>query len=503
VARFRIFATPVVRRELQRTGRTSALYTQRTFVAALAIVVGLLCIIFSRSAPASAGRMMFNLFAWGGFILCLLEGARSAADAISSERREGTLGLLFLTDVRTHDVVLGKLTFVGIRSFILLLPILPALAVPLLLGGVTIGESMRVMFTLVVTVLFALAAGLFASALSVSFTASIGKTALILLPIALPLAVSFAASGRALSPTKLDPISGPLGMLMTSTHARFTSNPTSFLLAATLSIIGAVAMVAAAAYFTHRNLSFVRIVSKAPWWRRWLQPRRGYVPPWGEGSEQSPAVWLAEHTLPGRGVLWLLVCLGLAACLVSGLFGAVMVAVILQVVFGIFLKLWITVVAPQSLHDLRKSGALELILCTPLQPPSIVRGQLDLLYESVIGPALAIAIGFPLAVIGGTALLHPNKMSDEPTMMVPLGMIWFVYLIVDLHALGYLGMWHGVSSNRIEGAIGKTAWYGLVLPWLFAVVPIVGWAALLFWPLIIMGWASKRLNQRLHKALIT
>ncbi|HQU46125.1 MAG TPA: hypothetical protein PK867_25150, partial [Pirellulales bacterium] len=39
------------------------------------------------------------------------------ADCISSERREGTLGLLFLTDLRGHDVVLGKLVVAGLGAF--------------------------------------------------------------------------------------------------------------------------------------------------------------------------------------------------------------------------------------------------------------------------------------------------------------------------------------------------------------------------------------------------
>src|SRR5690349_11646723 len=147
------FTVPVIRRELQVTGRDPALYRHRTVVEAIALVAAVLLVRFSSAVPTLVGQGMFKIFAWGGFGLCLLEGARAAADAISGEKREGTLGLLFLTDLRPRDVVLGKFTFVGIRSLVLVVPILPAFALPLLFGGVTIGESSRVMLTLLITLL--------------------------------------------------------------------------------------------------------------------------------------------------------------------------------------------------------------------------------------------------------------------------------------------------------------------------------------------------------------
>ena len=40
---------------------------------------------------------------------CLLSGVWFTADCLSEEKREGTLGLLFLTDLKGYDVVFGKL----------------------------------------------------------------------------------------------------------------------------------------------------------------------------------------------------------------------------------------------------------------------------------------------------------------------------------------------------------------------------------------------------------
>jgi ABC-type transport system involved in cytochrome c biogenesis permease component len=76
---------------------------------------------------------------WSGlmFLYCLGHGRRSTADCLSEEKREGTLGLLFLTDLKGADIVLGKLAATSMRGFYGFLAVFPVLAIPLLLGGIT------------------------------------------------------------------------------------------------------------------------------------------------------------------------------------------------------------------------------------------------------------------------------------------------------------------------------------------------------------------------------
>ena len=77
------------------------------------------------------GSVLFNLLAWMAFAITGLFGVFFASDAISSERREGTLGLLFLTRLKGADVVLGKLTSTLLRSFYALMAGLPVIALPI------------------------------------------------------------------------------------------------------------------------------------------------------------------------------------------------------------------------------------------------------------------------------------------------------------------------------------------------------------------------------------
>lgn len=64
------------------------------------------------------------------------------ADSLSRERREGTLGFLFLTDLQGY-VVAGKLAGLALIPLHGLLATFPIAALTLCLGGVTAGEFWR------------------------------------------------------------------------------------------------------------------------------------------------------------------------------------------------------------------------------------------------------------------------------------------------------------------------------------------------------------------------
>jgi len=158
---------PIVDRELCVAARRWVTYWGRALFALFAIVIGL----FFYLAHYWAGSLTFsqNLFGglvWLAIIYCLFSGLGFTADCLSEEKREGTLGLLFLTDLKGHDVILGKLAATSLSGFYALLAIFPILAVPLLLGGITPGEFWREVLVLANTALFSLAAGIFISALS-------------------------------------------------------------------------------------------------------------------------------------------------------------------------------------------------------------------------------------------------------------------------------------------------------------------------------------------------
>src|SRR5437870_13458009 len=103
----------IVERELRVAARQRATYRIRfgAVLGALALMTWKLLSFAWQQAPTSQqGRSLFVTLAVLAFIYCLFVGVRVTSDCISEEKREGTLGLLFLTDLKGIDVVLGKLT---------------------------------------------------------------------------------------------------------------------------------------------------------------------------------------------------------------------------------------------------------------------------------------------------------------------------------------------------------------------------------------------------------
>src|SRR5437762_7989497 len=137
----------------------------------MGLAAALVWLWLSAAAPSSlsnsrSGLELFTLLSVCAFAFALVAGLRSTADCLSSEKREGTLGLLFLTDLKGYDVVLGKLAATSLGAFYAVLAVVPMLAVPLLIGGVTPGEFGRMAIVAINTLFFSLSIGICISALS-------------------------------------------------------------------------------------------------------------------------------------------------------------------------------------------------------------------------------------------------------------------------------------------------------------------------------------------------
>jgi ABC-type transport system involved in multi-copper enzyme maturation permease subunit len=158
---------PLIQRQLRVRARGRAVYWTRFAVALVGIMLCLRSLSLSGGLPgpsqAMLGQWAFQSLVMAAFILCCCAGFLTV-DAISRERREGTLGLLCLTRVKALDVLLGGFGAAGITCLCALVSILPVLMLPVLAGGVTGGEAFRTMLVLLDTMLLSLAAGLWASA---------------------------------------------------------------------------------------------------------------------------------------------------------------------------------------------------------------------------------------------------------------------------------------------------------------------------------------------------
>jgi len=161
-----VTVTPVIARELQAQARQASTYWLRVLGAgALVLVLALpLRLAQPRLFSPDMGPVLFWLLNRFFFWAIWLAVPVLTADCISREKREETLGLLFLTPLTGRDIALAKSAIHALRALSFWAAAAPVLVVPLLMGGITAGD---VFFSVLAdgrALLLALAAGLFASA---------------------------------------------------------------------------------------------------------------------------------------------------------------------------------------------------------------------------------------------------------------------------------------------------------------------------------------------------
>src|SRR5436190_3632891 len=131
---------PIVARELRVASRKRSTYWVRTIAALAVLVLGAFFFLMlqrDQTTPHEIAQVLFGLLTGSAVLYSLFSGVGSTADSLSEEKREGTFGLLFLTDLKGYDVVLGKLAASSLNGIYGMMAVLPMMAIPLLMGGVS------------------------------------------------------------------------------------------------------------------------------------------------------------------------------------------------------------------------------------------------------------------------------------------------------------------------------------------------------------------------------
>jgi ABC-type transport system involved in cytochrome c biogenesis permease component len=118
------------------------------------------------------------------------------------------------------------------------------------------------------------------------------------------------------------------------------------------------------------------------------------------------------------------------------------------------LKVWLATEATRQLGMDRRSGALELLLSTPITVRQIIRGQLLSLWKQ-FGP--------PSAVVVLTDLVF---LSTEPETSWKLFWITIISVFVlDMITLSWVGMWLGLAHKHPSRAAASAVARVMALPW--------------------------------------
>jgi ABC-type Na+ efflux pump permease subunit len=460
---------PVIVRELRVQARQRLTFTLRELGVLAMLLVGGLFAIGHPLAARSGGELFAYLHCTLFFAIWILVPF-SAADCISRERREGTLGLLFLTPLKARDIVIAKGIAHGLRALTLLVAVLPVMTIPFLLGGLSWQQAVLSALINFSSVCWALAAALVASALNrIGLRAMVTAVALAvcaLMMFALVLGLTVSGWGRyrqfvGMGVTDYTWLFG-LGVAGASPGhwlelvASFSGPQLvqSVLQSAVCSMLA----LAMAVWLAAKRIKGNWREEPAPAWVQWSQ--RVFCTPvvwlsffrwWMRRKlNRNPIGWLEQRTWSSRLVTWswLAVVISLYSVALTDAnffrnYGA------FQTLLAWLLVGSIAASAAGSFRRERENGVLELLLVAPLTTTQIIRGRLRGLWGQFL-PSMALLLGVWLYFLG---ILRRHTETE--------GVFFFA---VTFLTLPVIGLYFSVHCRNYISAFLLTVVCGLLTP---------------------------------------
>jgi ABC-type Na+ efflux pump permease subunit len=461
----------IVERELRVASRANSTYRLRVSAAVVTFVIlGWNLLTFSRFGmnPAALGRNIFGTLITLAYFFALSSGPRLAADCISSEKRDGTLGLLFLTDLGGVDIILGKLASVGLRTAYSLLSITPIFMIPVLFGGVTGMEVVRMVLGMLVLALFSLSTGIFCSTFFVRQKVCVWVTSAILLAATMggPFASDLLAGGGV-------PIQKGLTACSVGASLYFGRD---------------LEYRSSWAYYwisiaTGVGLSFIALtqaIRHCP--KRWQDSpdsaagakRKSRFKIWVEGDkalrnayranllDQNAFLWRVMRNRIKPLWVWAVVAVAgafiLERCLnLEEANVAASVTLTILACLSFVIKYWVGSEAAATLAEDHRNGTLELLLSTGLSVDEVLEGQSLALRRIFLKPVAVIFAAAAVTICLVMAELSSNDRFFSWMMLISLG-----FLVFDVCAIPWVSM-EGALRNKKGGRATNTGFTRIVL----------------------------------------
>lgn len=477
---------PIVERELRVAARRGSTYWVRTWVAMLVILASTWIVLANLAEPPqTVAQILFFSVAGGAMLYCLLTGLRATADCLSEEKRDGTLGLLFLTDLKGFDVVAGKLVANSLNSFYGLMAILPVVALALLMGGLTGLQVGCAAVALVNTMFLSVCAGMFASACCRSAQRAILLTFgfLMALTVGIPALGWWSAARQGFQPNELYFVCSPIFTFISPYAMGAFGKGNLQMFAWSVGVVHTLGWI---------FLIFACLVAPRSWQekpageRRLRWSERWKLWSYGGAAERigfrtrlldrNAFFWLAarERLKP----MWVWAFLGLVAfgwawgCgefkrewFNEGVYVATAFAM------NSVLKSWLAAEAARQLTEERRAGSLELLLVTPLTIKELLHGQALGLRRQFTGPVVVVLLAELVMLL---AILREAFDYHDRLMWIAWWGAGMISLVADLVALYWVGMWMGLSSKHPKRALSDTVGRVLAVPWVIFSICLLG-----------------------------
>jgi ABC-type Na+ efflux pump permease subunit len=406
---------PVVQRELREGARRPVNHRLRFLSAGVGTLLLWIIVAYSDTPAAQLGSWLLAGLHSLLLGLILLIVPALAADCIAREKREGTLGLLFLTPLSAGGIVAGKALAQALRALTLWLAVLPILTIPFMTGGITWFNAFSAWSLEFCAIVLCLAAGLLASSLAqerntafllaflfAAFFVCLFSQLFLLIIIVEWRGLAFLKEGswRGLDAgtmlvfTGLHDSQGFAGWSsLTTVSARLGQIWEGLCLASPPVVL---LIFYAVARFAARRIERswqdkVPSPRRESLIRRYCAPlsRRRFRRAMQRSLDWNPIAWLQQYSWKARLSKWgfalALLLLGWAAARFA-LPGDMIVTALLLTLAGIY-----TFVGVSGFLEEKRSGALELLLVTPISVNKLIFGRVWGLWMQFLPAGLVLA----------------------------------------------------------------------------------------------------------------
>jgi ABC-type transport system involved in multi-copper enzyme maturation permease subunit len=485
---------PVVARELRVASRRRWSYWGRTLAAGVALLVVVwFALIESQLSLNRFGQQLFAATSFFAALFAVLSGVIYSADSLAEERREGTLGLLFLTDLKGYDVLFGKMAASSLGCIFHLVACLPVMAIAILLGGVSAGEYLRMVALLLNGLMCSLSLGMLASTL----TADSKRAAATTLVFVFALCGLMPALGGItywlgwkfdLDSTTRDAVfetcflwATPVVGFFHAFDSEFGGKPRLYHLPMVFVLGVSIAALALSAFRLPRLWQEKGAAEARRGLKGWIERRR-----WPDAAsrarwreymlEQSPLVWLTGRYWMRPITVWIFLGVAAVIFLLIGLevgkdWFEAPTFVITSMLVHLSLKVWMASEAPRQFHEDRRSGGMELLLSTPLTVDDFLSGRMRALRHQFEWPVVIILFVDLVFLVKGIEWKNESSAGDWVVFWI-CRMLLFV---ADAYTMAWVGQWIGMKAAGNRTTI-HVLWRVMGVPWAisFAVMTLVG-----------------------------
>jgi hypothetical protein len=454
----------IVHREMQVAARRKATYFFRTIAAALGLALAILIFVVQEDS-LNTGRYLFWAVSIAGCVYAIREGVHRAALALSEERAQGTLGLLFLTPLKGFDVVLGKFVSVSLQAFQMALVVTPILAIAFLAGGVSIAEFGRAALCVFNFTFFFIAMCLLISSLTASEMAATTLSFIGLIAIC---ALGFYRRGLHLRAVDLF---FPIRPWFSVDDAGYGFNPLRFWISLVLSHCAGWLMLWMCSILLKRTWPMPAVFPRLAFlWTR-SRPARKARRSTRVLGDSAPLEWLLlRNVYPHAPLMFVYLCIAISI-FCWWLFRDPEGGIVIGAIALVLLALSVTIHSCVSMARARKSGILDSVAVAPLSNFEMVSMQITGLRRAFLAPIL-IAVGWMCFFIEWkplrSAVLAGNWDSFMPLYYLAS------YLLMTWAAV-YMGIWMALKEKGPARAFLRTAFLTLFFPWVLPIPNALYW----------------------------